>query len=202
MDIIPTLPGDGNAHTAKPPPMPPEPDEPSDPWEDREDLIEAPPTKSARGLQLPPIERFSLANGLEVIVVQNNRLPNVSMQLALKTGRNASSRDKMGLARFTAAMLTKGTRTRTALQLAEQIDQVGGSLGANASFEATLVSCSSLVKHLRTCATLLADVTINPKFPKREMELVRNQLLGLLASRKDDAGSMANAHVQNLLWGA
>lgn len=200
-DVIPTLPGDGTAHTAKPPPMPAEPDEPVDPWEDHDDLIKAPPTKRAQALTLPSIERFSLTNGLQVIVVKNDRLPIVNIQLAIKTGRDGSTRDKVGLAQFTAAMLTKGTRTRTALKLAETIDRVGGTLNANAGFEATLLQCSALVEHLRTCATLLADITVNPKFPKPEMELVRAQLIGAVASRKDDAGGMANAHVQNLLWG-
>lgn len=201
-EIIPRLPVDGTAHTAKPPAMPPVADEPpSDPWEDREDLIAAPAPKPPRALDLPKIERFSLNNGLSVVVVANERLPVVDMRLAIKAGSQDSPRDKMGVERFVAAMLTKGTRTRNALQVAEYADRAGANLGAEATLEATFVNCSALVDSLRRCATILADVVVNPTFPKGEIDLVRKQLLAVVQQRKDNAGAMAGAHLHNLLWG-
>ena len=199
-DIIPLLPKDGDAHTAKPPPLPPAPPAPVDPW-DRDDLIAAPKAKAAKAYELPPVERFSLTNGLEVVVVANDRVPIVSMQLAIKAGSRTIPRDKMGLEHFTAAMLTKGTRTRNALQIAEQSDRIGATLFANATSDATLINCSALNQHLRRCATLLADVAVNPIFPKEQIELVRRQLLGSIQQRKENAGIMATAHMHNLLWG-
>lgn len=199
-DIVPALPRSGDAHTAKPPSMP-APAEPADPWAGREDLIVAPPAKAPTALELPPIERFSLSNGLQVIVVREDRLPTVRMQLAIKAGRRDATRDKVGVAEFAASMLTMGTRTQSALALAERIDQVGGTLGANAGLETTVIDCSALVEHLRTCVTMVADITVNPTFPKAEMEIVRGQLQGLVQRRKDDAGALANSHLENLLWG-
>lgn len=201
-DIIPRLPVDGDAHTAKPAPMPPVLDEgPSDPWEDRDDLIAAPAAKPARALTLPTVERFSLTNGLPVIVVVNDRLPVVDMRLAIKVGSRDSERDKKGLERFVATMLTKGTRTRDTLQIAEYVDRAGATLSADATLEATYINCAALVEHLRQCSTILADVVVNPTFPKGEMDLVRKQLLAVVQQRKDNAGAMATAHLHNLLWG-
>ena len=77
-DIIPTLPVDGDAHTAKPP-AEAAPPPVRDPW-DRKDLITAPTAPAPTAITLPPIDRFTLANGLQVIVVTNPELPVVSMQ--------------------------------------------------------------------------------------------------------------------------
>src|SRR4029453_2708712 len=71
--ITPTLPGDGNSNVAKPPAegSPPA----RDPRAGRTDLIQAPPAKAPQKVELPPIERFTLANGLRVFVIKNGRLP-------------------------------------------------------------------------------------------------------------------------------
>lgn len=199
-DVIPTLPGDGDANTAKPSPIVQE-QSPDDPWAKRDDLITAPAPMPVQNLELPPIERFTLANGLRVIVVQSRALPVAHLQLAVQAGRMDSPRDKMGLAEFTAGMLSKGTRARNAVQIAETIDRVGGSLSANAGFDITLVSCSVLSKDLGTCATVLSDITINPIFPAGEMDEIEKQLLATVRQLRDDAGKMANVHLQNLLWG-
>lgn len=196
---IPALPGDGNANTAEPPASV---DKPTDnPWANRDDLVEAPPIKEPSPLALPPIERFTLKNGLPVVVVKSDKLPLVGMQLAIKAGDAESARDKMGIASFAAMMLSKGTRARDALKIAETIDSVGGSLAASADYESTVVSCSALANDLGTCLALLPDVTVNPTFPDKEMDEVRRQLLAVVRQRTDDAGQLADAHLLNLLWG-
>lgn len=199
-DITPSLPREGDAHTA-PPPLARDGDQDRDPWAGRDNLIETPAPAPVGALELPPVERFTLKNGLPVIVVKSDRLPVVHMQLAVKAGRVDSPRDKMGLAEFTAEMLSKGTRSRDAVQIAQTIDQVGGELVANAGVEATAIRCSALSKDLRTCSTLLADVTVNPAFPAAEMDAVAKQLLAAVRQRRDNAGQMATAHLHNLLWG-
>lgn len=197
--VIPTLPGDGNDNTAKPVDVPDAPD--PDPWTGRTDLIATPAAREPSAVKLPAIERFKLRNGLSVIVVKSDRLPVVGMQLAVKAGRADVSRDKVGVEQFAASMLTRGTKTRDALSIAKEIDFVGGSLGANSSYEATLVSCAAMAKDLDTCLTLLPDVVVNATFPEAEMDEIRQQLHAEVRQRLDDAGQLASAHFQNLLWG-
>jgi len=201
--VTPILPGDGDDNTAKPtdPNTTPKVD---DPWA-KANLIEGPAAKPPAPLTLPKIESFKLKNGLEVFVVKSDQLPVVSMQLAIKAGRADESRLKLGVSSFVAGMLTKGTtkgaKKKSALDIAKAIDFVGGGLDATASYEATLVSCSTMAKDLATCLTLMPEIVTAPSFPKAELPKVRDELLTEVRVRLDDAGQLAGANFQNLLWG-
>jgi zinc protease len=196
---VPVLPGDGDRNTAKP--VQPTKPTAADPWAGRTDLITAPAPRPPGPVELPNIEQFKLANGLQVHVVKSDRLPVASLQLAIKAGRMHEPRARLGVAEFTAHMLVKGTRRRDAVALAKKIDFVGGTIGADATFEATLLSCSVLAKNLSTCLELLPEMITQPTFPDTELAKVRDQMLALVRQRLDDAGTLASAHVQNLLWG-
>jgi len=164
---VPVLPGDGDRNTAKPV----QPAKPSvaDPWAGRTDLITAPAPKPPGPVELPNIEQFKLANGLQVHIVKSDRLPVASLQLAIKAGRMHEPRSRLGVAEFTAHMLVKGTKRRDANALAKKIDFVGGTIGADATFEATLLSCSVLAKNLPTCLELLPEMITMPSFPDTEL---------------------------------
>ncbi len=198
--ITPTLPGDGDSHVVKPIEPPPAPTA-NDPWAGRTDLIATPAVKPPQKLDLPPVKRFTLPNGLKVVIVKDARLPVVSMQLAVRAGRADEPRARLGVSEFAADMLVKGTTKRKALDIAKAIDFVGGGLGVDASFEATIASCKVLSKNTNVCLDLLPDVVLNPSFPGDEMARVREQLLASVRTRLDDAGTMASVQVQNLLWG-
>ena len=94
----------------------------------------------ARALQLPVPTSFQLANGLTVLLNERPGLPIVSAGLVVKTGSDANPADKPGLANFTAAMLDEGTATRSALQIADQVAYLGGSLVTGSTMDATQVS--------------------------------------------------------------
>ncbi len=196
---IPVLPGDGDTNVAKPP----EPKTPAvvDAWSGKTDLIKAPAAKPPAAVSLPAIEEFKLSNGLAVFVIKSDRLPVVSFQLAVHAGRLNEPRTRLGVSEATANMLVKGTKKRDALAIAKAIDFVGGTIAADATFEATLLSCSVLARNTSTCLDLLPDMLTQPTFPDGELVKVREQLLGEVRGRLDDAGQQASAHVQNLLWG-
>ena len=197
--VIPTLPGGGDtpgaaAATTAPPAA-------RDPWAGRDDLITAPAPARPDAIALPPVHRFTLPNGLDVIVVERKDLPVVDVRLAIGAGRLDAPRDRMGLARFTGSMLVKGTRTRDARAIAQRIDQVGGSLRVDTSLEATSISCKVLSRSMDTCLTLVSDLAIRPTFPAEEMDRVRQGLLASVRARQDDVAQLATAHFHNLLWG-
>lgn len=201
-ETTPTLPGDepGDRPASKPTSAPtPEPED--DPWAGRTDLIEAPPAAKPAPVNLPTIQRFTLPNGLRVLVVENHELPVASFHLAVGVGIADEPRDKRALADFAAAMLTKGTKSRTADEIAETIDYVGGGLGASADYENTHVTCETLSKDVATCLELLPDVVTAPTFPEREMGVVRDQLVSSVKQMRDDPQALAEAHFENVLWG-
>jgi zinc protease len=196
---IPMLPGDGDAHVAKPPPV--KPPAKSDAWTGRNDLIAAPAPQPPAALELPKIEELKLSNGLQVYVVKSDRLPVVAMQLAVRAGRMHEPRARLGVAELTADMLVKGTARRDAAALAKAIDTVGGTIAADSTFEATLVSCSVLARNANTCFELVPEMITQPAFPDAELAKLRDGLASTMRQRLDDAGTLASAHAQNLLWG-
>ncbi len=195
---VATLPTDGNAHTAKPAVAP---EAKNDPWTGRTDLISAPPAAAPAALQLPPTESFKLANGLQVFVVKNDRLPTVSFELALHAGRQQEPRARLGVSEATADMLVKGTRKHDAVGLARAIEFVGGTIGADATFEATLVQCSVLSRNKNICLDLLPEMITQATFPDDELGKIKQNMIAGVRGRLDNAGELASVHVQNLLWG-
>jgi zinc protease len=200
---LPMLPGDGDAHTAKPITVKPAAPPPSDVWSARQDLIPMPAVGSPPvALTVPNFDEFKLANGLTVYVVKNDRLPLMSMQLAIRAGRMHEPRARLGVAELTADMLVKGTTRHDALGLAKTIDFVGGTIAADATFEATLVSCSVLARNASTCFDLVPEMVTQPAFPEPELAQMRERLIGGIRQRFQDPATLASAHAQNLLWGS
>src|SRR5215813_2305107 len=96
-----------------------------------------PPPAAPRSVQFPtPVEQ-TLANGLRVIVVERTNTPLVTAQLLVKNGGEVDPADLSGLADMTANLLTKGTETRDATQIAEAIEALGGSLDSGARWDAS-----------------------------------------------------------------
>lgn len=198
---IPTLPKDGDANVAKPDDTTDEKPAAGDPWAGRPDLIAPPAPKAPTKVELPPIASFKLTNGLEVFVIKTPRLPLVSMQLAIKAGRMQEPRARLGVAEATADMMVKGTKKHNAVGLAKAIDFVGGTISADATFEATLLSCSVLARNLPTCLELIPEMITQSTFPEDELAKIKQMMVGTVRQRLDDAGLLSAAHVQNLLWG-
>ncbi|MES1205054.1 MAG: pitrilysin family protein, partial [Pseudomonadota bacterium] len=171
-------------------------------WRGRLDLLQSPPPPKLAALNLPRVERWRQANGLEVVAVPRPDLPIISFSMAIKAGGydEVNGRNE-GAADFTAAMLRKGTGRRTADQIAEAIDNVGGSLDAGANMESSTVTCSVLAKDTALCLDLLAELTLRPTFPDGEMPEIRDQLLAGIAARADDPHQLAAEHLGNLLFG-
>lgn len=170
-------------------------------WTGRTDLITAPAPPKPEELTLPKIERFTLGNGLQVLAVARKDLPVISFGLAVQAGGYDEQRDTLGVSDFVAAMLRRGTKTRSADDISRAIDFVGGSLDAQASNESTAAACSVLSKDAKLCLDLLSDILLHPSFPEGEMPEVRDQMLAGVASRYDNPHELANAHFDNLLYG-
>jgi zinc protease len=196
---IPVLPGDGDSHVVKP--APDKPPAASDPWTGRNDLIVPPAALPPAAIAVPKIEEFKLANGLAVHVIQRPRLPVVSVQLAIRAGRMHEPRARLGVAELTADMLVKGTKLHDAAGLAKAIDFVGGTIAADATFEATLLSCSVLARSVNTCFELLPEMVTQSAFPDAEIARMRDNLVATIRQRLDDPATLASSHAQNLLWG-
>ncbi len=151
-----------------------------------------PPRRSkAREMVLPVPVEFKLANGLTVLQVEQHNLPVFTANLAVRRGSDSNPVDKPGLASFTASMLTEGTRKRTSPQLADDIAQIGASLSASSSIDASFISGMALTRNADPLFELLSDVVQNPAFRKEEIERVRRLRLTSLLQQADDPNVLA-----------
>ena len=150
-------------------------------------------------VKFPSYYEKTLPNGLKVIVIENHEQPIVYVSFVVKSGSTYDG-ELPGLASVTAELLTKGTKTRSATQIAEEIDFVGGSLNATASWDATNVSVLVLKKYLGVGIDILQDVVLNPTFPEEEIERVRTQRLASIKQSKAEAGYLAGVRFSKELF--
>ena len=160
-----------------------------------------PPVGPPPALRIPEQRRFVLSNGLKVRLVEYHRLPIVALHLVLDAGGVHDPSDRPGLASFTAAMVTEGTRTRSATQISDEVGFIGANLSAGAGFDAAFVSGTALSRHLPKLLELMADVTVNPAFPPQDFARVQDQRRVTLVQQRDSPGAVAAKAFAGLFWG-
>jgi zinc protease len=151
-------------------------------------------------VKLPPITEDTLANGLVVVTIENHELPTVTMRMIVRSGSAYDPQGKGGLADFTAGLLRQGTESKTATQISEAIDFIGGSLDAGADRDAIRAGCNVLTKHLDVGLSLLADIILHPAFDTSEIERQRKQVLGDIVQSKDDPNTLCDEGFDALLF--
>jgi zinc protease len=150
---------------------------------------------------LPPIQKSKLSNGLNVWIVQQKELPIVSMNLVLNSGGTLDPADKSGVSSMTADMLDQGTKTRSAIDIANQLQAIGASVNAGAGWDATNVAMQTLTKNLDQALDIYSDVVLNPAFPDSEFEKLRRRSLVALRQRKANPVAVSNVVYNKVLYG-
>jgi zinc protease len=156
----------------------------------------------AAPVQLPPLTRAKLKNGLSVLIMPTHRLPLVDLRLVARAGAVNDPPGKEGLASLTADLLTQGAGPRNAQQIAEDIAFVGGSLEAGTGAEQFVVTCEVLKKDLDTGLELFGDVIAAPNFPAEEFARKRDEAVGSIASERDEPSAVADKSLLPFLLGA
>lgn len=146
---------------------------------------------SESSIQIPRYETRTLDNGLTVVLMEYHRLPIVEMVLTVGGGRSIEPDSLSGLAGMTAELLRQGTTTRSATQIAEQVDFIGGTLNTGAGLDQFTVGGEFLVKDLSAGLEIFTDIILHPSFPQEEIDRERSQRLASLESLKEDPGSIA-----------
>src|SRR4030095_16351186 len=145
-----------------------------------QDMIPAP--GPAKSVTIPAVKEAKLKNGLTVAVVEKRSVPIVTVQLLVKSGASSEGIEKAGLANLTADMLTKGTKTRTAEQIAEEMEFLGAAINSGAGWNSSSVSMTITSDKLDQVMTIMTDVILNPSFKQEELDLMKSQTLDELKS--------------------
>ncbi len=152
-------------------------------------------------LKINPVQKFVLSNGLAVIVYEKKEVPIVQMNLVIKAGSVNESADKLGLAGLTAAMMDEGAAGKSALQLSDEIDFLGSSIGASGGLHTSGVSLYSTVSKFDASLALFADILLRPDFPESELERLKKQYLTSLFQGFDQPRVIAAAATSGLVFG-
>lgn len=135
---------------------------------------------------IPAPVTMKLANGLTVLVVERHELPLLTAALVTTTGGAADPADRAGLFNLTSDLMTKGTTTRSATQIAQQIETLGGSISSNADWDGSTVSVDVKSDQAGPALAILADVAEHPAFAAAEIERARVQAIdGVNVTIKD-----------------
>jgi zinc protease len=144
------------------------------------------------------IQKFELANGLRILVREDARLPLVSMTAVFRSGLLAETPQTNGITRLMAKVLLKGTKTRTAEQIANQIEAVGGSMGSDAGNNSFSVSLHLTKPDLKLGVDLLSDVLRNATMPAKAV--AREQEVQIAGIKEED--EQLTAVARNILRAA
>ena len=161
-----------------------------------------PKPAAPRPAKLIAPQEKTLANGLRVIVVERPGVPLLSAALIVRSGSEADPPKLAGLAQFTGDLLTQGTATRTAPQIASEIESLGASLTAEAGWDSIELNLKTLSANAGHAFEILADVARNPKFADDEIERHRRQALDDLRLALEAPGQVARIVGVRTLLGA
>ncbi len=154
----------------------------------------APVVDSAR------LHRATLANGLQLIVLEDSRLPRVALGVATRRGAGDEPRARAGLASITAALMEREAGTRDALALAQAIDERGAKLDVQAEWDSIDAEISGLTRDTDFLFEVLGDVVRRPAFSSEELRRLRANKMGRLERGKDDPETLASWAIKQAVY--
>jgi predicted Zn-dependent peptidase len=153
-------------------------------------------------IRIPTWTRARLANGAELVVTEKHDLPLVAFQVNFVGGSyNFEPADKLGVASFTAQMLSEGTTSRTADQLSEAQQMLGTQIGAGVSGEGGSIGFTSLADKFQPALELVADMLLHSTFPAEALERIRGRTLVQLQQQKDQPNAIASNVFARVVYG-
>ena len=165
------------------------------------DRSKAPALGPTPQINLPPIQKRTLSNGLSVWIVEAHKVPLVQVNLLVQAGSGDDPAGKFGLASLTAAMLDEGAATRTALQIADEVEFLGADLSTSSSFDASAVRLNVPAARLAAALPIMADVALRPTFPQAELDRLRQERLTALLQARDDGAQVAPMAFARVVFG-
>ena len=164
---------------------------------------EQPPAPSAAvPVTNPVIKQTRLANGMQLVSAQTGTVPIATLSLVFKGGSATDPRGQAGVADLTALIATKGTPTRSARQIAADLEALGATIDADAGPDGTVLRVTAPVAALDAAGDVLADVARNASFPADEFEQERRRTIDQLKVAMKTPGPLANMVMQRAVYGA
>lgn len=171
-------------------------------WAQKPDRATPPALTTAKNLQLPAIQRFTLSNGLSVVLMEKHTVPLVQVNLLIETGGYDDPAGKEGLSNFTMDLLDEGTTSYSSLQLADEIEYLGATISTYSASFSSGITCSAPVARLDGALKLMAEMSLRPSLIESEVERVRKLRLNALLQNYDEPNVIARRAFDKLMFGA
>ncbi|HNS22434.1 MAG TPA: pitrilysin family protein [Sedimentisphaerales bacterium] len=155
-----------------------------------------------RDIQVPEVERVTLANGMQLFLLEDHELPLIYVSAMIRTGSIYEPADKVGLASLTGTVLrTGGTTSRTGDEIDEQLEQIAASVETGIGRSSGSAYMSVLKEDIDTGLPILADVLMNPAFRQDKIDLAKVAARTSIARRNDNPNAIASREYAKLIYG-
>lgn len=154
--------------------------------------IVEPKPSAPKSVSIPAVKEAKLPNGLQIAVVERQSVPLITVQLLIKSGAASEDMSKAGLADMTASLLTKGTATRSATDIAQQIEFLGGTINTGAGWNNSVAVVNVMSDKLDKALEIMSDAVLNPSFKDEEIDLLKSQTQDGLAYNLTQPSFLAN----------
>lgn len=165
------------------------------------DRSKEPAVGGAPSLQLPPMQKVTLSNGLKVVLAERHGAPVVNFSLLVDSGYAADPPDGRGTTSFAQRMLEEGTPTRDSLKISEELEALGANFTAGANLDNAVVNMNALKATMDRALDIYADLILHPAFPQKEFERIQKERLAAIQREKVTPQAMAMRVVPTLLYG-
>ncbi|MEE2678232.1 MAG: pitrilysin family protein [Myxococcota bacterium] len=146
------------------------------------------------------LQRAELDNDMDVLVLEDRRLPRIVLGVAVRRGGDRVAPDQAGLAAFTTEVMKRGAGERDALALSQATDEIGASLSVSGDWDSTVVTVAGLSRDREQLLSILADVVLRPRFEAGEANKARDETLASLERAKDDPATLARWNFARALY--
>ncbi len=165
------------------------------------DRTQLPALGTPPDVRFPDVQRATLSNGLNLVLMERHAAPLVNMVLAVDAGVAADAPDARGTGRFAMDLLLKGTAKRDAFALADARDALGAVISVNHGLDQSLLQLNALKPNLAASIDLFAEIARAPSFPAEMIEVQRKQQLASIAQQRANPIGMAQRAAAPLLFG-
>ena len=166
------------------------------------DRTALPQVDSFPEVAFPQRQSSVLSNGLRVVVARRSAVPVVRFRLLVDAGYAADQFGTPGAARLGLDMMDEGTKSRSALEISEELSMLGAELSTTSNLDMSVISLSSLTENLDPSLQIFADVILNPSFPEPEFKRLQKDQIARIQREKKTPIQMALRVFPRLLYGA
>lgn len=152
-------------------------------------------------MRRPALKEARLANGLTLIHLHTQNDPISACHLFLPGGTDREPADKGGVTALMWSLLAKGTKRRSARQIAEDIESIGAAIGAGSTHDYSEISCHAISEYFMPAMRIMAELLFLPSFPQKELEKERAALIAGIRSKKENIFTVANEALNIELYG-